>query len=157
MPDSVGNVLIVDDDPDTREMLETYLSIAGFEAVGAEDGLEALHLLRSVQRRVPQVPCLILLDLSMPRLGGSEFRRAQLSDPRLAGVPVALMSGATDIEQRAREMGAVAAVTKPIDFPRLLEIIRRYCRVEGIDSGARSARPGPEGSGRGGGETDRRR
>src|SRR5262245_5249331 len=122
----VGNVLIVEDDLDTREMLETFLSIEGFEAVGAEDGLEALHILRSVQRRAPHVPCLILLDLSMPRLSGGEFRRAQLKDPKLAGVPVVIMSGAADIEQQARNLGAVAALAKPIDFTRLLEILRRH-------------------------------
>jgi DNA-binding response OmpR family regulator len=133
-----ANVLVVEDDPDTREMLETFLSLEGFEAVGAEDGLEALHLLRSVQRRAPQVPCLILLDLSMPRLSGTEFRRAQLNDPKLAGVPVAIISGAADLEQSARELGAVAAVTKPIDFTKLLEIIRRHCRPS--DSGTPAGR-----------------
>src|SRR5215470_8207344 len=47
----LGNVLVVDDDRETREMLATVLSIEGFHAVGAEDGLEALHLLRAVRRR----------------------------------------------------------------------------------------------------------
>ena len=52
--------------------------------MAAEDGLEALHLLRAVKRREPQTPCLVLLDLMMPRLGGPEFRRAQLGDPAVA-------------------------------------------------------------------------
>ena len=70
------------------------LSTEGFHAVVAEDGLEALHLLRTVRHRAPDVPCLVLLDLAMPRLGGTEFRRAQLGDPTVASVPVAVMSGA---------------------------------------------------------------
>src|SRR5438876_5412656 len=111
----VGNVLIVEDDADTREMLATLLSTEGFHAVAAEDGLEALHLLRTVRRRAPDVPCLVLLDLKMPRLSGNEFRRAQLGDPIVANVPVAVISGAPDLEQRAQAMGAVAAVAKPID------------------------------------------
>lgn len=122
-----GNVLIVEDDADAREMLSTFLSTAGFHAVGAEDGLEALHLLRTVKRRAPDVPCLVLLDLKMPRLGGGEFRRAQLGDPTVASVPVAVMSGATDAEQRAQALGAVATVMKPIDFDRLIDVVRRYC------------------------------
>ena len=61
-----GNVLIVEDDADTREMLAALLSMQGFHAVGAEDGLEALHLLRTVRHRAPDVPCLVLLDLTMP-------------------------------------------------------------------------------------------
>jgi len=122
-----GNVLIVEDDADTREMLATLLSKRGFHTVSAEDGLEALHLLRTVRRRAPDVPCLVLLDLKMPRLSGHEFRRAQLGDPTVASVPAAVMSGVTDLEQRAAALGAVATVAKPIDFDLLLEIVSRYC------------------------------
>src|SRR5947208_16509588 len=125
--DTLGNILIVDDDRETREMLSTLLAMEGFHAVAAEDGLEALHLLRTVRHRAPEVPCLILLDLKMPRLGGNEFRRAQLGDPTVASVPVAVMSGATDLEQRGHALGAVATVMKPIDFDTLLDIVRRYC------------------------------
>src|SRR6476620_12071180 len=122
-----GNVLIVEDDPDTREMLAVLLATEGFHAVAAEDGLEALHLLRTVRHRAPEVPCLVLLDLKMPRLGGSEFRRAQLGDPTVASVPVAVMSGAADLEQRAQALGAVATVPKPIDLAVLRDVVRRYC------------------------------
>jgi CheY-like chemotaxis protein len=122
-----GNVLIVEDDPDTREMIATLLTTEGFYAVGAEDGLEALHLLRSVRHRAPQVPCLVLLDLTMPRLGGHEFRRAQLSDPILAGIPIAVMSGATDATEHGVTLGAVATLTKPIDLDILIEVVRKYC------------------------------
>jgi CheY-like chemotaxis protein len=124
---TAGNILIVEDDPDTREMVTSLLATEGFHVVAAEDGLEALHLLRTVQHRAPDVPCLVLLDLSMPRLGGNEFRRAQLGDPRVAGVPVAVMSGATDAEARALGLGAVATLTKPLDFDALLRVVRLYC------------------------------
>src|SRR5262245_29849655 len=127
MSSPAGNILIVEDDADTREMLARLLAMEGFYAVGAEDGLEALHVLRTVRHRAPHVPCLVLLDLKMPRLSGNEFRRAQLGDPTVANVPVAVMSGAIDIEQRAQALGAVAAVTKPIDVERLLSVVRTYC------------------------------
>jgi CheY-like chemotaxis protein len=123
----VGNVLIVEDDPDTREMLTTLLTTEGFHAVAAEDGLEALHLLRTVRHGAPEAPCLVLLDLKMPRLSGNEFRRAQLGDPIVAAVPVAVMSGAVDAAQHARTLGAVATLTKPIDFDALLRVVRQYC------------------------------
>jgi len=122
-----GNVLIVEDDADTRQMLATLLATRGFQPVSAEDGLEALHLLRTVRRRAPDVPCLVLLDLKMPRLGGLEFRRAQLGDPTVASVPVAVMSGVADLEQRAQALGAVAIVAKPIDVDILMDIVNRYC------------------------------
>ena len=57
-----GNVLIVEDDARIREMLAVLLATQGFHPVAAEDGLEALHLLRAVRRRAPEVPvscCLI--------------------------------------------------------------------------------------------------
>ena len=90
-------------------------------------GQQALHLLRTVRRRAPDAPCLVLLDLTMPRLSGQEFRRAQLEDPRVAGVPIAVMSGATDLEQRAKALGAVAILAKPIDCDKLMDVVRRYC------------------------------
>ncbi|SRR5947209_610305 len=127
MRSPAGNVLIVEDDPDVRQMLSTLLATEGFHIVAAEDGLEALHLLRTVRRRAPEIPCLILLDLKMPRMGGKEFRRAQLGDPTVAGVPVAVMSGAIDLEERARALGAVATLPKPINCDVLLNVVRRYC------------------------------
>ncbi len=114
--------MIVEDDPETREMLRQLLATEGFYAVAAEDGLEALHLLRAVRHRAPKAPCLVLLDLKMPRLGGNEFRRAQLGDPTVANVPIAIMSGAVDLHERAEAMGAVATLAKPLDVDRLIEV-----------------------------------
>jgi DNA-binding response OmpR family regulator len=125
-----GHVLIVEDDPDTRDMLAALVANAGYHAVGAEDGLEALHLLRTVRHHAPSVPCLVLLDLNMPRLSGQEFRRAQLGDPVVAAVPIAVMSGAADAESRASTLGAVATLTKPIDFDVLLDVVKRHCRPD---------------------------
>jgi DNA-binding response OmpR family regulator len=124
-----GNVLIVEDDAGTREMIADFLATQGYYAVVAEDGLEALHVLRTVLRRSPGAPCLVLLDLAMPRLSGTEFRRAQLDDPVVAAVPIAVMSGLDDAEQRARTLGAVATLTKPLDIVAVLDVVRRYCTV----------------------------
>ena len=63
----------------------------------------------------------------MPRLGGREFRRSQLGDPTVANVPVAVMSGAADLHQRAEAMGAVATLAKPLDVDVLIEVVKRYC------------------------------
>jgi CheY-like chemotaxis protein len=124
---SSGNVLIVEDDPEVREMLRELLATEGYYAVAAQDGLEALHILRTVRHRAPEAPCLVLLDLKMPRLGGNEFRRAQLGDPTVANVPIAVMSGASDLEERAEAMGAVATLSKPLDVEALIAVVKRYC------------------------------
>jgi DNA-binding response OmpR family regulator len=131
MGQPVRNVLSIDDDRGTCELLTTVLSSKGFRVMVAEDGLEGLHVLRTVRHRAPDVPCVVLLDLAMPRLGGSEFRRAQLGDPRVAGVPIAVMSGAIDLEARALAMGAAAIVAKPIDFDELVAIVQRLLLVDG--------------------------
>jgi DNA-binding response OmpR family regulator len=122
-------VLIVEDDAASREMLAAVLTRAGFQAVGAEDGLEALHLLRTVRHQTPTTPCLVLLDLNMPRLSGQEFRRAQLADPVVATVPIVVMSGAVDATTRATMLGAVATLVKPIDVTALLDTVQRHCRA----------------------------
>lgn len=124
---TVGNVLIVEDDAETREMVRQLLARQGYYVVAAEDGLEALHLLRAVRHRAPHAPCLVLLDLAMPRLSGNEFRRSQLGDPTVANVPIAVMSGAADLEARAEAMGAVACIAKPLNVDVLVEVVRRYC------------------------------
>ena len=125
-----GHVLIVDDDVDTREMLATLLRGEGFSVVAAEDGLEALHLLRTVCHRAPGQN-LVLLDLRMPRFSGLEFRRAQLADPVVAGVPVAVISGATDASEQADDLGAVATLSKPLDVDALLQVVRSHCSSQG--------------------------
>jgi len=122
-----GNVLIVEDDEPVRNLIATILDASGFCAIAAEDGLEALHVLRTVRRQSPEIPCLVLLDLALPRLSGREFRRAQLADPNVAQVPVAVISGAADLEARAEGLGAVATISKPIDVDRLMDVVQRHC------------------------------
>ena len=124
-----GNVLIVEDDEPVRNLIATVLDSLGFYAIAAEDGLEGLHLLRTVRRRSPETPCLVLLDLAMPRLGGLEFRRAQLGDPNVAQVPVAVISGAPDLQARAEGLGAVATLSKPIDVDVLTDVVQRHCSI----------------------------
>src|SRR6185437_10873013 len=74
-------VLIVEDDADIRELLSSVLVLEGYPVVTAADGAEGLEQLRTAH------PALVLLDLMMPSMDGWEFRRLQMLDPALAGVP----------------------------------------------------------------------
>ena len=113
-------VLIVEDDADLREMMAQLLALEGFVATAVANGREALHYLETGDK-----PDVILLDLMMPVMDGWEFRRQQQSDPALAAVPVIILS-ALD-QRRAADVNAVAFLKKPLDFDRLLELVRRYC------------------------------
>lgn len=82
-----GPVLIVDDNDETRALLVQILSIRGYEAVGATDGLDALAWLRSGGR-----PSVIVLDMRMPNMDGSALQRALKADARWAAIPVIVYS-----------------------------------------------------------------
>jgi CheY-like chemotaxis protein len=119
--DSQCPVLIVEDDEDLRDMMAQLLTIEGFEPATVANGREALDYLHTSEK-----PHVILLDLMMPVMDGWEFRRQQKADPDLARVPVIVLS-ALDAG-RASTVDATAFLKKPLDFDRLLELVRLHCR-----------------------------
>jgi len=84
---STDPILVVDDNPDTRDALRRVLQIRGHPVVTARDGRDALKYLRG-----GGPAALIVLDLYMPGIDGRLFRAAQLSDPELARIPVIVFS-----------------------------------------------------------------
>lgn len=114
-------VLIVEDDADLREMMAQLLTLEGFAAATVSNGREALAYLRT-----NAAPDVILLDLMMPVMDGWEFRREQQRHREMAEVPVIVLS-ALD-QARAADVAADAFLKKPLDFDRLLELIRQYCQ-----------------------------
>ncbi|MCY0993424.1 response regulator [Nannocystis sp. ILAH1] len=116
-----GLVLVVDDDPDVCETLQTVLEVSGYRVAAAGNGQEALDALRSGVR-----PCLVLLDLMMPVMNGQEFRAEQREDPAIAGVPVVVVSGDHRVAEKAVEMG-LEGLSKPIDIDDLLHLVGRFC------------------------------
>jgi CheY-like chemotaxis protein len=114
-------VLIVEDDADLRDMMAQLLALEGYRTESVPNGRAALDYLRR-----GDFPDVILLDLMMPVMDGWEFRRRQREDPQLARVPVVVLS-ALD-QSRAVDLGGAAFLKKPLDFDRLLELVRQYCR-----------------------------
>lgn len=119
-PTDHSPVLIVEDDADLREMMAQLLSLEGYRTQAVANGQEALSILRRGDR-----PDLILLDLMMPVMDGWEFRRRQMQDPQIADVPVVVLSALDP--SRAVDLAGAAFLKKPLDFDRLLELVRRFC------------------------------
>lgn len=109
-------ILVVEDEPDIREMLVASLSQEG-EVEGAADGQEALELLA----RGP-APSVILLDLRMPRLSGEGVLRALDRAP--SRPPVVTMSACT----RRPPPGSWAHLDKPFTIQEAIGVLRRVCR-----------------------------
>jgi len=118
-------ILIVEDDEDLREMMAQLLALEGFKAETAANGREALAYLAQGDR-----PDVILLDLMMPVMDGWEFRRHQVTDPALAAVPVVVLSALEPA--RAEALQGVAFLKKPLDFDRLLELVRGFLQSDGL-------------------------
>jgi CheY-like chemotaxis protein len=118
------SILIVDDDVDVREMLSQFFSIEGYEVATARNGQDALEQLRKGQQAD-----LILLDLMMPVMDGWQFRLEQQRDPKLASIPVVVLSAVYNARERAALLGAVDYMQKPVEFDKLIETAERYRRV----------------------------
>ena len=119
-------VLIIDDDQGIREALQELLEDEAFAVATAENGLEALDRLHAGLR-----PCLILLDLMMPRMDGWAFRRQQMADPELRDIPVIVLSAAgVDKESAQAQFGDAELLRKPATVDGLLAAIRRFCSHE---------------------------
>jgi CheY-like chemotaxis protein len=113
-------VLIVEDYEDVREFMELLLAGSGYDTMSAADGIEALEKMRQ------RLPCLVLLDLQMPRMDGWQFREQQLRDPTLAEVPVICITAQSEPLAVSRRLG-VRCLSKPVDFSVVLNEIRAIC------------------------------
>ena len=114
-------ILVVDDQPSIRGILETALSDAGADVWCVPDGPTAITLLETAN------PELILLDLAMPGMNGWQVLEALSGKPRTAGIPVVLQTSAEDFPsfQRARQHGVAAFVNKPFRLAEVVETCRR--------------------------------
>ena len=115
------SILVVEDDEDAREAMVALLQMKGYRAVPAGNGREALDYLDQ-----EAAPDLIILDLWMPVMDGWHFRSEQIKNPRLAHIPVIVVTALSD---RA-DVDANEVIIKPVDVDRLLTKVDQYCRRE---------------------------
>ena len=117
-------VLVVDDDGRNRKLAVDVLRLAGLRTLEAATGGEA------IARATAERPDVILLDLQLPDLDGTEVARDLRADPRTAEIPVVALS-ALRLEGREdwlREAGFSGFLGKPIDVPEFPDRVRGYCR-----------------------------
>jgi CheY-like chemotaxis protein len=126
---AAGPILIVDDNDETRDVLQRVLHIKGYVTAEARSAPDALRWLRDGNRA--QV---ILLDINMPGMDGWSMHAVLKSDPALAGIPVIVFSG---LDGKADVEDIVAYVRKGVDPDLLLSLIERTCRPEPAVTGSR--------------------
>lgn len=116
-------ILLVEDDTNSRQTLARLLGHAGYEVVTAESGQAALDVLERLR------PGLVLLDLMMPGIDGTEVLRRIRADRRWADLKVVLLTGDLLGNRSSGEMAALNVdgfLAKPVDFNRLLETVARF-------------------------------
>ncbi len=121
-------ILLVEDDPDIREIVKDILETEGYSVAAASNGLEALEQLQKLES-----PCLILLDLMMPVMNGWEFLQRRRSMDSIASLPVVVVSAVAESQQ---PFGATKIVKKPPDIESLLKLVAQYCKCAANDARA---------------------
>jgi CheY-like chemotaxis protein len=115
-------VLLVDDDPDLRDITRFVLEGEGFGVATAGNGDEALQRLR-----VGKLPAIVLLDLMMPVMNGFQFLEEVAKIPSFKEIPVVVLTAASVTEVA----GAVAVVPKPIELGFLIKLVERHAHGAG--------------------------
>jgi CheY-like chemotaxis protein len=113
-------ILVVEDNEDTRELYCAILRRNGYSVCEADNGESALEVLRGL----PDDPCLVLLDLMMPVMSGPELLKILHQSERLARVPVVVLSAGG---KPSDAPGAQKFVRKPVEPTVLLDVVREFC------------------------------
>ena len=120
-------IVVVEDEPDTAEMFAEMMRLLGYQVYKSFGGVRAIDMIADKK------PSVVLLDLMMPDLSGLEVLRFMRRDPRLAGIPVVIVSakGLPSDIKRGLEAGASAYLTKPVAFADLRETVENVTKNHG--------------------------
>jgi len=131
MPDNLGRILMVEDDPKDVELTLTALEDYNLsnEVVVARDGEEALDYLYcrgSFKMRTNESPAVLLLDLKLPKIDGLEVLKQIKSDEKLKMIPVVVLTSSREERDMVAsyKLGVNAYVVKPVDFHEFVNAIK---------------------------------
>jgi len=113
-------VLVVEDDPDIRDIVQDLLESEGYDVIPASHGKQALEFLWGVKKTAK--PDLVILDMMMPLVDGRQVLEAMQADPELASIPVLVISAVV----REKPAGAAAFLRKPVSLEKLFETVRTF-------------------------------
>lgn len=111
-------ILVVEDDPSSRELLAIYLNRASYRVIQAMDGEQAVQMARELQ------PDAITLDVMLPKKDGWQVLTEIKADPRTASIPVVMVT-MTDDRDLGFVLGAVDWLVKPVDQRTLLNVLQK--------------------------------
>src|SRR5437667_4114796 len=115
-------VLIVEDNELNMKLFRDLLEAHGYQTSGTSNGIEALDLVRKLR------PDLVLMDIQLPQVSGLEVTRWIKDDPELRAIPVVAVTAFAmkGDEERIREGGCEAYLSKPISVGKFIETVRRF-------------------------------
>src|SRR5258705_5055636 len=118
-------VMIVEDNELNMKLFRDVLEVHGYHTVGTHNGIDALDLARKHH------PDLILMDIQLPEVSGLEVTKWLKEDSELKAIPVVAVTAFAmkGDEERIREGGCEAYLSKPISVPKFIETIRRFLGV----------------------------
>jgi CheY-like chemotaxis protein len=121
------SILIIDDDQDIRESLKQVLEWESYHVLTAENGQDALNLLKGMNEQ--SLPGLIILDLMMPVMGGLEFLNALVQSKleHIIKIPVVLASAKGSLASLPEHPLIVERIKKPFDIDEFFKITEKYC------------------------------
>ena len=127
-------ILYVDDDPDDLALFRQAVQSldTDYQILEAFDGVNALELLTKLDYS-NELPCLIVLDINMPRMDGKETVVALQKDTKFYSIPIVLYStSSSQLDRTFSRSKEVELITKPFDYDTILNVTRKllnYCEV----------------------------
>src|SRR5439155_16510776 len=134
-------VMIVDDSPTVRKIIETSLRREGFESVSYSDGIEALRAI--TEQRMRRIPDLVILDIGLPKMDGYEFARRLKTKPQFNNTVIVMLTSRDGLIDRlkGRLVGAKEYITKPFRTQEVIRVLNMYFGVPNPTSSARHEYP----------------